>query len=112
MFTFGIFTTNLPYIAMVAFYAYFLIFGVDKANDGKIKIVEKSQTVQIHISNSLEIVSADINCFYKAFDEIIETHIFEKTTVKRKWKHHGVAKFTSQDYPEYALFSRPPPTLA
>lgn len=112
MFTFGIFTTHLPYIAMVAFYAYFLIFGVDQANDGKIKIDEKSQTVQIHISNSVETVSIDTYCFYKTFDEIIEMHIFEKTTVKRKWKHHGVAKFTSQDYPENALFSRPPPALA
>jgi hypothetical protein len=32
MFTIGIFTTHLPYIAFVVFYAFFLFFGVNKAS--------------------------------------------------------------------------------
>lgn len=36
MFTFGIFTTHIPYIAVVAFYAFFLLFGVEKASSGEI----------------------------------------------------------------------------
>ncbi len=36
MFTFGIFTTHIPYIAVVAFYAFFLLFGAEKASSGEI----------------------------------------------------------------------------
>ncbi|MBN1822218.1 MAG: hypothetical protein JXR31_10410 [Prolixibacteraceae bacterium] len=36
MFTFGIFTTHIPYIAFVVFYAYFLLFGINKASSGEI----------------------------------------------------------------------------
>ena len=41
MFTFGIFTTHLPYVAFVVFYAYFLLFGVNKASSGEIENGEK-----------------------------------------------------------------------
>jgi hypothetical protein len=37
MFTIGIFTTHLPYIAFVVFYAFFLLFGVNKASSGEIQ---------------------------------------------------------------------------
>lgn len=41
MFTFGIFTTHLPYVAFAVFYAYFLLFGVNKAVSGEIENGEK-----------------------------------------------------------------------
>lgn len=112
MFTFGIFTTHTPYIVMVAFYAYFLIFGVNQAADGKIKITEKSTTVQIHLNNSVEQAPADTFSFYSALTESRETDIFENAKVKQKWKHFGVDKIFQQDFPKSALFSRPPPAIA
>jgi hypothetical protein len=42
MFTIGIFTTHLPYIAFVVFYAFFLLFGVNKASSGEIQWGESS----------------------------------------------------------------------
>jgi hypothetical protein len=34
MFNFGIFTTHIPYIAIVVFYVYFLFFGGEKISKG------------------------------------------------------------------------------
>lgn len=112
MFTFGIFTTHIPYIAMVAFYAYFLLFGVNQAADGKIKIAKKSHTVQIHINNSVKQAPADTYSFYASLTESSETDIFEKAKVKQRWKHFGVNKIFPQDNPDKARFGRPPPVLA
>ena len=111
MFTFGIFTTHIPYIAMVAFYAYFLLFGVNKSADNKAQ-VEKSQFVQLHIDNSVEIISEDSNCFYFTFSDELPSFVLDRAKEKQKWKHFGVDKIFSQDYAENALFGRPPPVLA
>lgn len=112
MFTFGIFTTHIPYIAIVAFYAYFLLFGVNKVSEGNIKVVEKSHPIQFHIDNSVKQAPADTYGFYCTFAESSEIEILEKSVVKQKWKHFGVDKIFSQNCPEYALFGRPPPALA
>lgn len=111
MFTFGIFTTHFPYIAMVAFYAYFLIFGVNKPSDNKAQ-VEKSHIVQVHIGNSVEVIADVSSCFYFSFSEEIPGYIFDRAKEKQKWKHFGVNKIFPQDYAENALFGRPPPVLA
>ena len=112
MFTFGIFTTHTPYIVLVAFYAYFLIFGVNKAGEGKVQIAEKSSTVQFHLNNSVDAVASDAYCFNNSFGEIAEAYIFEKASINQKWKLYGHAKIVPQDYLENALFGRPPPALA
>lgn len=112
MFTFGIFTTHLPYITIVAFYAYFLIFGVNQAADCKIKISEKSITVQIHLDNSFEQAPADTYSFYSSLTESREIDIFEKTKVKQKFKLFGADKLFPQDSHANTLFSRPPPAIA
>ena len=112
MFTFGIFTTHLPYITIVAFYAYFLIFGVNQAADDKISIAEKSITVQIHLNNSHEQAPVDIFSFYSSLTESRETDIFENAQVKQKYKLFGADKLFAQESPVNALFSRPPPVIA
>jgi len=106
MFTFGIFTTHIPYIAMLVFYAYFLLFGVNQASEGKIQIAEKSFTVNVHIDNSVKQAPADTYRFYSA---LTETDIFEKAKIEQKWKHFTVDNNLSQKLLENTLFSRPPP---
>ena len=112
MFTFGIFTTHIPYIAMVAFYAYFLLFGVSQANEGKLRIAEKSQLVQMHIDNSSESTDADTYCFYKSFAHKSKAYFFEITAEKQKWKLYSESKTIPHDFCGNILFSRPPPALA
>lgn len=112
MFTFGIFSTHLPYIAMVAFYAYFLIFGVNQSSKGKIQIAEKSHTVQVHINNSDEIIKADTHCFYDAFTELVASKVLENSKVKQKWKYFGEDDLLPKHFVVSILFSRPPPQLA
>ncbi|HPF50671.1 MAG TPA: hypothetical protein PK335_03805 [Draconibacterium sp.] len=51
MFTVGIFTTHIPYVAFVVFYAYFLIFGVEKASKGEINTQAKSITAEYQVTN-------------------------------------------------------------
>ena len=112
MFSVGIFTTHLPYIAMVAFYVWFLIIGVDKTNDGEIQFADKSSTIQMHLDNAVEIIKAENQCFYLSFAEIAEIAFFEKARVKQKWKSFAQTTFVSRDYLENSLFCRPPPELA
>jgi len=112
MFSVGIFTTHLPYIAMVAFYAWFLIAGVNKTNDGEIQFADKSSTIQMHIDYTVETINAENQCFYLSFAERFETGLFEKARVKQKWKYFDLKIYTSQDFIENALFCRPPPELA
>ncbi|MDB4584563.1 hypothetical protein N9164_15535, partial [Draconibacterium sp.] len=99
MFTFGIFTTHIPYIAIVAFYAYFLIFGVNQTASDKIKITEKSATVQIHLNNAADVnITISTDCFYSAFVEKTASNVFEKSKVKQRWKYFGADKISSQHY--------------
>lgn len=111
MFTFGIFTTHFPYIAVVAFYAYFLFFGVDKISDGSVKVADKSHTIQIHNNNSVQQAPADTFRFYASLLEETETFA-EQAKVKQKWKHFSINNNFPKEHPENALFGRPPPYLA
>ena len=52
MFTFGIFSTHLPYIAFVFFYAFFFLSGIQKASAGELSndtsfIVAQTETTTI-----------------------------------------------------------------
>ena len=52
MFTVGIFTTHFPYLVFIACYAWFLLFGVEQAHEGKIQIAEKSIQIEDHVNHS------------------------------------------------------------
>ena len=111
MFTFGIFTTHIPYIAFVVFYAYFLIFGVEKASKEEIQAPAKSIVAEMHVVNHLS--PDDQTCyFYQTDTNFIAHSAFEVFLFKRKIKHrrslsvlfHQAEIFTS-------LSNRPPPCM-
>jgi len=111
MFSVGIFTTHLPYIAMVVFYAWFLIVGVNKTNDGEIQFTDNSSTIQMHIDYSVENIKAENQCFYLSFAERFETVLFEKARVKQKWKYFIQNPGKTSSHNPGSLFNRPPPQL-
>lgn len=113
MFSFGIFTTHLPYIAFVVFYAYFLIFGVEKAQDGKIQISEHSVQIKHHV-NSFQRSATSIHYF----DELSQLSVLKQIRLNhfiavQKWKWYD--KQTFSHFQEHFLefpFCRPPPEVA
>lgn len=112
MFTFGIFTTHLPYVAFMAFYAYFLLFGVNKAVSGEIETHEKfcktQWIVQKHF-NKDDVKAfhySDFNC-----DEIQnQRHSVFETKPGIIPPEFQALFFISEKYTTQ-LFCRPPPTI-
>lgn len=54
MFSVGIFSTHLPYIAFVFFYVFFFLFGIQKASAGEFS---DKTTIKIHSAE----ITADVN---------------------------------------------------
>ena len=115
MFTIGIFTTHLPYIAFVVFYAFFLLFGVNKASSGEIQCGENNLVLKAPTGEELNrtdvadfsnynyhegvgIFSPGSNVFF-----VIKEHIQHATYNPENIRHC---------YFSQALFSRPPPVLS
>ncbi len=112
MFSVGIFTTHIPYIVFVVFYAWFLIFGMEEANNGKILLSDRSQQIEYH-SN-------------KHHSEYVSTFDFQRSIFHKKqemaflnyeWAHHKLKwrhqqSFHLQEHVAECLFCRPPPELA
>ena len=61
MFTIGIFTTHLPYIAFVVFYAFFLLFGVNKASSGEIQWGESNIVLKAPAEEIAKVNFADFS---------------------------------------------------
>ena len=112
MFSFGIFTTHIPYIAFVAFYAYFLIFGVDQAQEGKIRINEHSIQIEQHVNSFAASAVSVFDIQKQLFSETSEQAVYCCQQVKEKWKRCYVHSFHTSDYIGDSLFCRPPPALA
>ena len=112
MFTFGIFTTHLPYVAVVAFYAYFLIFGVNKAANGEIEGYEVGFKIELESSKSFDTTNDNSNFYYQnTFDFYAHSH-FERSIFKRKIKYQNsfIAEALRSGF--YSThFGRPPPTF-
>ena len=113
MFSFGIFTTHIPYIAIVAFYAYFLIFGVEKASKGKVTS-ESYFKIEIETENYLNHSTCQSAYYYQYECNFIKTALYENHVLKRKLKHSDFIYSQPfwQDIYESSLFSRPPPFLS
>jgi len=84
MFTVGIFSTHLPYIAFVFFYAFFFLFGIQKASavevngEASIKILSVKTDAHTNFSEGYNIYSSHDNnvsrlqlTYYKYFDDKI-----------------------------------------
>ncbi len=112
MFSVGIFTTHIPYVVMLVFYAWFLITGVNKTGEGKIKVAEKSITIQQHINASDDFSDVDTYAFYSSLTEINPETKIHLSETKQKWKQSDCVYFHTQDYCGNSLFCRPPPVVA
>ncbi len=112
MFTFGIFTTHIPYIAMLAFYAYFLIFGVNKARDGQIQLAKESTTIEIQTNDVVHPDSEHRNNYYYSCVAEMPARVRKIVREKQKWKYPGVDKILPENFLNSSLFCRPPPAFA
>ncbi len=115
MFTLGIFTTHLPYIAIVVFYAFFWVIGVNKASSGEIKFGESKFYTEIQ---NAEIIVEPIqgkSCDSQNFFNIgfIPPDRNELFTAFQKLKHKGYYLINHWQHKSYTVFfSRPPPIIS
>ena len=115
MFTFGIFTTHLPYVALVVFYAYFWIIGVNKASSGELQTAESNILIEISAGNySTEIDQNDEISSPNFTDEhFLTTDYNVAFAALQKLKHKC---FPADKQPQLHiplnLFSRPPPVFS
>lgn len=114
MFTIGIFSTHLPYIAFVVFYAYFLLFGVNKASSGEIQWGESSIVLKAPAEEFAEANSVDFSNFH--YHE--GAGLFSPGTNEFFDFTGNIQNFSfypdniRKCYISQALFSRPPPVLS
>lgn len=113
MFTFGMFTSHIPYIALVAFYAYFVLFGMEKASKGEILSESRNTFIyEIQVSDSFNEISS--GCFYYHSEDLFaEQSKFENFVFKRKLSRIG---FDDNLHYRFIIVpstaNRPPPVVA
>jgi hypothetical protein len=111
MFTFGIFTTHIPYVAFVVFYAYFLIFGVEKASKGEIQAPGNTFKTELQASNFI-ILNDHSSFHYHSEANLVEHSNSEIFLFKRKIKHWMNATVFIHQLEYYtSLSNRPPPCM-
>lgn len=112
MFTVGLFTTHFPYLVFIACYAWFMLFGVEQAQEGKIQLTEKSVQIEYHV-NHAKATAEQYSAFYKLKDFDFVCHKnYAKLSIFRKWKIRDSLHFCSQSVIPVSLFCRPPPAQA
>jgi len=111
MFTVGIFTTHIPYLAFVVFYAYFLIFGIDKASKGEINTPAKSIVAEYQVTSH---VNTDNVSNYHYNQSVTDAFVSEINSLLLKPKIIHWERVSSV-FHYYDLVSslsnRPPPSL-
>lgn len=110
MFTVGIFSTHLPYLAFVFFYAWFMLFGVQKASGGELPSVEKSCYSETHSVHQSITFLADQNFHYAHFNVALNSPYNKTIQVKKKIKQ-GCFSATKINpvFSSFSLLNRPPP---
>lgn len=115
MFTLGIFTTHIPYIALVVFYAFFWVFGVNKASSGEIQMGENRISIEIPTLETInEIVQHDSYNAQNHFDQFFlppDYNTSFSALQKLRYKVLHLEK-QRQNHTYAVLFSRPPPFLS
>lgn len=110
MFTFGIFTTHIPYLAFVVFYAYFLLFGVSKATSGEIQFGENQHKIEIYVNSHFTGSANHTFHLEKATDANLQ-NLNTKISLSEQKTVYPV--FRKSEYRQKffcsLLFSRPPP---
>lgn len=112
MFSFGIFTTHIPYIAFVAFYAYFLLFGVESGNNGNSPVVDHSVQIEQHVTNFQPCNFSSFEAQKQVFAAIPQQIIFSCQLVNRQWKRCYQHPLHPQNFIDERPFCRPPPVWA
>jgi len=111
MFTFGIFTTHIPYVAFVVFYAYFLIFGVEKASKGEVQVPGNTFKTELQASKIINLNDRS-NFHYQSEAILAERSKSEIFLFKKKIKYKvNAGAFIHQLEYYTSLFNRPPPFM-
>lgn len=115
MFTLGIFTTHLPYIALVVFYAFFSIFGISKASSGEIQSVDRMVLVEITSTETFSVTTVDNQYNTQNFSDtgflpFKVSNIFPALQ-KLVHKTFYLAEYRKNNF-YTTLFSRPPPLFS
>ncbi len=110
MFTIGIFSTHIPYIAFVFFYAFFFLFGYQKIAEEKFPIEKKFTQNELTIktenqfSNNSE--SFDFNDFH--VNSVPKNERIFYVDRKTKFRIPPNQQFQPASF-DFSNFSRPPP---
>lgn len=112
MFTFGIFTTHIPYIAFAVVYAWFLLFGINPPATEELADSGKNISIELPTTNILD--ASNSSCYYYQADCNITAHLdFEESLFKRKLSYQLSPNSGNWQYLfSKSHFSRPPPSFA
>ncbi len=113
MFSFGIFSTHIPYVAFVVFYAYFLLFGMKNLPVQEENQISQSKfIIQVQSDRSFSDQISGSCYYYKTLVDIsikknLGESIFSEKINHQCWLDIG----RWQDVLSGSIFSRPPPSL-
>ncbi|MBN1985714.1 MAG: hypothetical protein JW761_05385 [Prolixibacteraceae bacterium] len=110
MFITGIFSTHIPYIAFLLFYAYFFVAGVNKAVSGEFPAEENFCKTEIYASDTFTASDIDTYHFFSKVSDCSGLGKYEDFLFKQKINYPGYSD--SEFNPEFCfetLFCRPPP---
>jgi hypothetical protein len=110
MFTVGIFSTHIPYLAFVFFYVYFFIFGVQKASNGELSSYEKTILSESRLIHQFDHSANKQNFHYHEFYAILNPNVNRKIQFEKKIKQ-GCFIRNQINNPNFtfSFFNRPPP---
>lgn len=112
MFTVGIFTTHIPYIAFVVFYAFFFLFGVNTPAEEEVQVSDSKFKIELQTSKSFAHAETGSNFHYQTDFDFSEHNSFEDSLFKRKINHQcSLITVHWQYWLSNSLSNRPPPFL-
>lgn len=112
MFTVGIFTTHIPYIAFVVFYAFFFLFGINAPIEEDVQVADNKFKIELQTSKSFADSNTGTNFHYQDDIDFSKYTNCEKSLFKRKIIHQCALITAHWQYCACnTLFSRPPPNL-
>ena len=110
MFTVGIFSTHLPYLAFVFFYAWFILFGIQEVSNGERETIEKSCFSKSYFvtqtNNPINIQNFDYADNFSALNFRYSRNFRINNEIKGS--SYMLTK-TSYSCFSFSLFNRPPP---
>jgi hypothetical protein len=106
MFTVGLFSTHIPYIAFVFFYAFFFLFGIQKAHAGELSGTEKVSVVASYQITETE-DEACISYFSTFCANPVKKNISPPVTILKLLSDNALPEISIEF--DFSRFSRPPP---